>query len=99
MCTSRRRNTAWTPTRPPYELGDVLFDTLLLIQVSSRDHGVSLEMCAASAVAKLRKRSPYIFDGGPEVATAADAQALWQASKRAEREAIATAAAVLAPVD
>ncbi|KAL3928850.1 MAG: hypothetical protein SGPRY_002215, partial [Prymnesium sp.] len=27
------------------ELGDVLFDVLMLIQVSARDHGVGLEAC------------------------------------------------------
>ena len=46
------------------ELGDVLFDVLMLIEVTSREHqGVSLEACKASACAKVRKRCPYIFDG------------------------------------
>ena len=72
------------------ELGDVLFDALMLIEVAKRDHPkVSLDACTASACAKLRRRCPYIFDG-PSVSTIEEAEAGWQAAKRAERDEEAT---------
>ncbi len=69
------------------ELGDVLFDALMLIEVTKRDHPaeVNLEACAASACAKLRRRCPYIFGGSP-ASTVEEAEAAWQSAKRAERE-------------
>ena len=73
------------------ELGDVLFDALMLIEVTRREHAeVSLDACAASACSKLRRRCPYIF-GGPQVSTVEEAESAWQAAKRAEREAAARA--------
>ena len=71
------------------ELGDVLFDALMLIEVTQREHAeVSLDACAASACSKLRRRCPYIF-GGPPASTVEEAESAWQAAKRAEREATA----------
>ena len=73
------------------ELGDVLFDTLMMIQVASAefpDSGVSLEACAASACAKVKRRCPYIFDKNSRGASSvADAEAAWQAAKQRERDA------------
>lgn len=72
------------------ELGDVLFDTLMLIEVASAefpDTGVSLESCASSACSKVRRRCPYVFDKDSQAAmTVADAEAAWQDAKRRERE-------------
>jgi NTP pyrophosphatase (non-canonical NTP hydrolase) len=78
------------------ELGDVLFDALMLIEVTQRTvPQVSLEACAASANRKLRRRCPYIF-GGATASTIEEAEAAWQAAKRAERETEAAAATVRA---
>ncbi|KAJ1629320.1 hypothetical protein T492DRAFT_1011621 [Pavlovales sp. CCMP2436] len=68
------------------ELGDVLFDVLMLIEACSKDHGTGgLERVCSASVAKLRRRAPYAFDGGPKVQTANDTDRLWQAGKDAER--------------
>ena len=67
------------------ELGDVLFDALMLIEVAQRDTpAVTLEACAASSNAKLRRRAPYIFPGGAHVANLADAERVWQQAKQEE---------------
>jgi XTP/dITP diphosphohydrolase len=67
------------------ELGDVLFNTLLLIEVARRERPqVSLDMCAEAAVRKLRRRTPYLF-GGPPATTIEEAEAAWQQAKAAER--------------
>ena len=43
------------------ELGDVLFDVLMLIEVTSRDQeGVTLQACTNAACAKIKKRCSYI---------------------------------------
>ena len=64
------------------ELGDVLFDALMAIEVTRRAHPeVTLEACAASANTKLERRCPYIF-GGPPVATVEEAEAGWAARHR-----------------
>lgn len=61
------------------ELGDVLFDVLMLIEASSRAHGTGgLDAVSASAVRKLRRRAPYAFEGGPVVASTEAAAELWE---------------------
>ena len=68
------------------ELGDVIFDALLLAAVAARDHaGVSMSGCFEDAAAKVRRRCPHIF-GKAMAATAADASALWLAAKAQEKE-------------
>ena len=67
------------------EVGDVLFDALLLAQVCTRDHAaVSVDACCASAIAKLRRRCPYMF-GGEEAQTREEAEAQWQRAKSTEK--------------
>jgi NTP pyrophosphatase (non-canonical NTP hydrolase) len=62
------------------ELGDVLFNVLMLIEACGKEeHGTGgLERVCEASVAKLRRRAPYAFDGGPRVQTAEDADKLWQ---------------------
>jgi len=67
------------------ELGDVLFDVLMMIEVSGRDRpAITLESCAASACSKLKRRSPYLFYGSVP-ATVEEAEAAWQAGKQLEQ--------------
>jgi hypothetical protein len=76
------------------QLGDVLFDVLMMIEVSRRDHpNVTLEACCASACAKLERRAPYLF-GAPAM-TIAEAEAAWQAGK--SKEVSGASAAPAAP--
>ncbi len=80
------------------ELGDVLFDVLMMIEVSSRAHpDITLEACAASACKKLERRSPYLFDG-PVPATLEEAEAAWQAGKQLEQAEGGTQPADTAPI-
>ena len=73
------------------ELGDVLFDALMMIQCAKAQFpgsGVSVEACAASACVKIKRRCPYIFDEEHDRATTvADAERAWQAAKQKERVA------------
>jgi NTP pyrophosphatase (non-canonical NTP hydrolase) len=79
------------------ELGDVLFDALLLIRVCERDQpGVSLQSVCDSANRKLQRRCAYLFDGSG-VASMEDAEAAWQAAKQVERQAEAARIARLIP--
>jgi len=81
------------------ELGDVLFDALLLIRVCERDvPGVSLEGVCEAANLKLRRRVPYMFSGAP-APSIEEAERGWQAAKKREREATEAATSQgLAPV-
>ena len=66
------------------ELGDVLFCALLLARVCEREHGASLPAVADAAVAKLRRRAPYVF-GGPPATTLEEAERQWLDGKAAEK--------------
>lgn len=70
------------------ELGDLLFDVLLLAAVAERDvDGVAegvVGRAAASALAKLGRRAPYAFDGTEPPEDEAAAQELWLAAKAQE---------------
>ena len=73
-----------------HELGDVLFNTLLLIEVCSRSgggSGVSVEAAAASSLAKLRRRYPPLFDGSLSGLTVEDTKRFWAQGKAAEAAA------------
>ena len=76
---------------PYIQLGDLLFNTLLLIKLCERDGlgGATLEGAAASARAKLRRRAPFIFGEGVRPKTPEQANAIWKAAKKKEKEALA----------
>jgi NTP pyrophosphatase (non-canonical NTP hydrolase) len=69
------------------ELGDLLFNTMLLIKLCERDGlgGATLEGAAASASAKLRRRAPFIFGEGQRPQTPAEANAIWKSVKKQEK--------------
>jgi hypothetical protein len=64
---------------------------LLLIKLCERDGlgGATLEGAAASARAKLRRRAPFIFGEGVRPKTPEQANAIWKAAKKKEKEALA----------
>ena len=84
------------------ELGDILFNTLLAVEVCARDCSsgsddaiVSLERAASASVAKLRRRYPPLFDGSLATISAEEAGRVWVAGKAdeaAESGAVAEAA-------
>ena len=61
-----------------------LGDALLLARVCEREHGASLPAVADAAVAKLRRRAPYVF-GGPPATTLEEAERQWLDGKAAEK--------------
>jgi len=71
------------------ELGDLLFNTILLIKLCERDGlgGATLEGAAKSARAKLRRRAPFIFGEGEQPKTPEEANAIWKAAKKREKDA------------
>ena len=69
-----------TPTRRPKRL----VCALLLARVCEREHGASLPAVADAAVAKLRRRAPYVF-GGPPATTLEEAERQWLDGKAAEK--------------
>lgn len=68
------------------EVGDLLFDVMLLAAACERHalHPVSLAAAAAAAAAKFRRRCPHVF-GAAHAASRREAEALWQEAKRQER--------------
>lgn len=80
-CTGAGGAEAGAPARAHLEaeLGDVLFNVLMLIEAASKEHGTAgLEEVSERSILKLRRRAPYAFEGGPAVATTAEAELLWQ---------------------
>lgn len=69
------------------ELGDVLFDALLLVRKCevATSGQVSLAGAFAAAAQKVRRRCPHVF-AGERAPTRADAEAIWQREKARERQ-------------
>ena len=71
------------------ELGDVLFDALLLARKFEVATAGKLSLGGAMAVAaeKVRRRTPHVFAGEP-APTRADAEGVWQREKKKERQRV-----------
>ena len=72
------------------ELGDLLFDALMLCGMVRRDFGPSPGGVTpwAAAAEKIKRRTPYMTRWGPPgvtASTSAEAEVLWQAAKRREK--------------
>ena len=72
------------------ELGDLLFNTMLLIKVCERDRlgATTLSAAARFASAKVRRRAPFVFTEDPGLArpmTPEDASAIWKNVKAKEK--------------
>jgi NTP pyrophosphatase (non-canonical NTP hydrolase) len=72
------------------ELGDLLFDALLILQVAKRQYNVDPGRVVAGIEAKLRRRCPYMFDDfdGDVPADEESAKQLWQQQKANEKCAL-----------
>lgn len=66
------------------ELGDVLLQLLFHAELGRRRQAFSLDDIAASFIAKMRSRAPYLFDGTTGVVAQEEQDRLWAAGKRAE---------------
>lgn len=71
------------------ELGDVLFDALMLHGACTRAYRLDPEAPWRAAVAKVERRTPYMAlwgDGVAKAATIEEAEGHWQTAKRKEKE-------------
>lgn len=73
------------------ELGDVLLQLLFHAELGRRRQAFSLDDIAASFIAKMRSRAPYLFDGTTGVVAQEEQDRLWAAGKRTEKAARAAA--------
>lgn len=70
------------------ELGDLMFDALLAVAVSARDHRVAPAAVYAKACEKVRRRAAYFFGDAPQqVDTLQEAERFWAAAKSREEPA------------
>ena len=67
------------------ELGDVLLQLLFHAELGRRRQAFSLDDVAASLIAKMRSRAPYLFDGTSTVVSQEEQDRLWAEGKRAEQ--------------
>lgn len=67
------------------ELGDVLLQLLFHAELGRRRQAFSLDDVAASFIAKMRSRAPYLFDGTSTVVSQEEQDRLWAEGKRAEQ--------------
>ena len=68
------------------ELGDVLLQLLFHAELGRRREAFSLDDVAASFIAKMRSRAPYLFDGTSSMVAQEEQDRLWIDGKRAEQE-------------
>lgn len=68
------------------ELGDVLLQLLFHAELGRRREAFSLDDVAASFIAKMRSRAPYLFDGTSSMVSQEEQDRLWIEGKRAEQE-------------
>ena len=67
------------------ELGDLLFDALLMTRICERDYEhVTLQGALQRAVEKITRRCPHVF-GNEKISTPAEAAAIWQREKLIEK--------------
>lgn len=67
------------------ELGDVLLQVLFHAEIAARRGAFTFADVAGSFVAKMRSRSPYLFDGTVEMVEAAEQDRLWAEGKKNEK--------------
>jgi XTP/dITP diphosphohydrolase len=74
------------------ELGDVLFDALMVHAVFSRVYGLDPDAAWNAACRKVEGRTPYMpwGDGSARADTVAEAEAHWQEAKRQEKLSLTT---------
>lgn len=67
------------------ELGDVFLQVLFHAEIASRRGAFTFHDVAASFVAKMRSRSPYLFDGTAGIVGVDEQNRLWAEGKRNEK--------------
>ncbi|BAU95353.1 hypothetical protein N24_1091 [Corynebacterium suranareeae] len=67
------------------ELGDVLLQVLFHAEIAARQSRFDIFDVAASFVAKMRSRSPYLFDGSTGIVPTEEQELLWAQGKASEK--------------
>ena len=67
------------------ELGDVLWDVLMLIKISEDEYGFKLEDIIDVICKKMIRRKPYIF-GNEKAETPEEAVKIWKRVKEEEKK-------------
>lgn len=67
------------------ELGDVLLQVLFHAEIAARRGAWDFGDVAASFVAKMRSRSPYLFDGSIGIVSTGEQERLWAEGKAREK--------------
>ena len=67
------------------ELGDVLLQVLFHAEIAARQGRFDIFDVAASFVAKMQSRSPYLFDGSTGIVDTDEQQRLWAQGKAQEK--------------
>eukprot|EP00553_Chaetoceros_curvisetus_P004564 CAMPEP_0204617222 /NCGR_PEP_ID=MMETSP0717-20131115/4257_1 /ASSEMBLY_ACC=CAM_ASM_000666 /TAXON_ID=230516 /ORGANISM="Chaetoceros curvisetus" /LENGTH=177 /DNA_ID=CAMNT_0051630693 /DNA_START=86 /DNA_END=619 /DNA_ORIENTATION=- len=76
------------------EVGDILFDALMLEMVIRREYHLDVDEAWQVAAEKVERRTPYVEDWGDGVTVAKtiqDTEKIWQEVKRKEKAAAAAA--------
>ncbi|ANE03597.1 MazG nucleotide pyrophosphohydrolase domain-containing protein [Corynebacterium crudilactis] len=67
------------------ELGDVLLQVLFHAEIAARQGRFDIFDVAASFVAKMKSRSPYLFDGSTGIVDSEEQERLWAMGKAQEK--------------
>lgn len=67
------------------ELGDVFLQVLFHAEIAARRGQFELSDVAASFVAKMHSRAPYLFDGSTGIVAEAEQERLWALGKASEK--------------
>ena len=66
------------------ELGDVLLQVLFHAEIAARRGAFDFGDVVGSFIGKMRRRSPYLFDGTTSVVPQSEQKRLWELGKHAE---------------
>lgn len=71
------------------ELGDILFDTLMLEMLLRKEYGFGVHAAWDAAATKVERRTPYMSEWGDGITfaeTVEEAEAIWQNVKQKEKQ-------------
>eukprot|EP00554_Chaetoceros_debilis_P000860 CAMPEP_0194096256 /NCGR_PEP_ID=MMETSP0149-20130528/57249_1 /TAXON_ID=122233 /ORGANISM="Chaetoceros debilis, Strain MM31A-1" /LENGTH=179 /DNA_ID=CAMNT_0038782225 /DNA_START=486 /DNA_END=1021 /DNA_ORIENTATION=- len=77
------------------EVGDIIFDVLMLEMAIRREYDIDMEEAWQAAAEKVERRTPYIKEWGDGVTTAStveDTEKIWQQVKKKEKMRVESAA-------
>jgi len=88
LCKQNDKNESQATDALISELGDILFDCLMLEASIRRDYGLGINSAWDAASSKVERRTPYMTqwgDGKSIATTVEDAERIWQDVKQQEK--------------